>query len=134
MTGNFFLVKNWLIYLIFAAFATIVFDSSAEKTDFLTAESQQPTTTPDEDVHYLAIASAHADLCLPQQTSGSSLLRLPNTQKRNYPTHRYFYSSGWSNKGFIHSHVLSISNHSLNFPSSFTRSVHHLISLGKLVI
>lgn len=132
--GAFIRVKNWLLYLAFAAFATIAFDSSAEKTDFPTAESQQPTTTPEVDVHYLSIASAHADLCLPQQTSGSSLLRLQNTQKRNYHTLRYSYSSGWSNKGFMHSHFVSNSNNSLNFPSLVTKSAHYLISLGKLVI
>ena len=128
-------VKHLTRYTIPVILFVIAFISGASGLDLPTKESCNKFTSPEQEVVYLDSSTPQSSLNLPRQFSGVTPIHMQVTiTKRSSNAHRHNFEFVKSGK-IINAGIRNlIQKESLNICSSFTKPVHKLICLGKLII
>ena len=120
----------FLIILVVAAFV-----GGANESCLSNSQGRTDATSCDVEQCYFKSSSLYSDICLPEQTSGITLLHVQATPaKKVCNAHKNNFEFVKFGK-VVNAGIRSIiQKQSLNILCSFAKPAHKLISLGKLII
>ena len=126
-------MSNLLKYLIPIIIA-IAFIDGVDKSDSVVLTDSVQDVSTEVEAFYSDYSSSDLDIYIPRRVSSTNVLRLQNTPKRANTTHRQNFKFMKAGKVVSIETSNFIQKKSQIIHSSFTKPVHRLISIGKLVI
>ena len=126
-------MSNLLKYLIPIIIAIAFIDGVDNSDSVVLTDSVQDVST-EVEAFYSDYSSSDLDVYISRRISSTNVLRLQNTPTRANTTHRHNFEFMKAGKVVSIETSNFIQKKSQIIHSSFTKPVHRLISIGKLVI